>query len=127
MTTVAQSTTSYTSGERRFLKTAFGTQDTISATLLMSDFTEGTHFPDGFILAGQGITQNAGGTYFKPTTGITPGANVYIVLSDTPVPTGATHVGVGGMTRGDIVTAALPEVIHVDSVAVAVAAGFNFY
>lgn len=126
MTTIAQTTTSYTSGERRFLASAYGTQDTLSVTLLMSDFVEGTHFPEAYLSAGQTVTLGTGGTYYAPGS-ITPATGAsYIILSDTPVPTGATHVGVGVMRRGDIIEAALPEAPSASVRADLVSRGFTF-
>lgn len=126
MTTIAQTTTSYGSGERRFLASAYGTQDTTTVTLLMSDFVEGTHFADGYLLAGQTVTLGVGGTYYAPGS-ITPATGAsYIMLSDTPVPTGATHVAVGVMRRGDIIEAALPEAPSASVRADMVTRGFNF-
>lgn len=110
MTTIVQTTTTYGSGERRFLASDRGLQQTKSVTLLMSDFTEGTHFPDGYIPAGQVVTLGTGATYFAPGS-ITPATgDAYMILSDTPVPTGATHVGVGVMRYGDIKEAAMNAV-----------------
>ena len=74
MTTIAQTTTTYSSGERRFLASQHGLQDTKNATLLMSDFTEGTHFPNGYLLAGQTVTEVPGtddpDLSFLPNTGV---------------------------------------------------------
>lgn len=126
MTTVVQSTTTYGSGERRFLASAYGTQNTLSVTLLMSDFTEGTHFPDGYILAGQTVSLGIGATYFMPGSDTPATGDSYIILSDTPVPTGATHVGVGVMRRGDIIEAALPEAPSASVRASLVTQGFTF-
>lgn len=126
MTTIVQTTESYTAGERRFLASQYGTQDTTNATLLMSDFTLATHFPDGYILAGQVVSLGTGGTYFMPGSD-TPATGIsYIILSDTPVPTGATHVGVGVMRRGDIIEAALPEAPSASVRADLVTRGFTF-
>jgi hypothetical protein len=60
---LSQVTTTYGNQDHSWLGSAEGTQSQRSATLAIAAFTEGTHYPDGYLKCGLAVAKATSGTY----------------------------------------------------------------
>ena len=72
---IATTETSQGGGDYRWLASARGTQHPKSATLDLSDFTEGTHYPDGYIPSGTPVSYRPADGMYGPFSGSTGDAD----------------------------------------------------
>jgi hypothetical protein len=107
-TYLSRTTTSYQSEDRRWLLGLEGTRggDNPSATLDVSAFTAGTHYPNGFIPSGTMVSRLAGGLW-GPFDAAAASGEHGIVFASTTVPNPAD-------TTQDVATALVRNNANVD-------------
>ncbi|MHA7227840.1 hypothetical protein [Glutamicibacter soli] len=81
----------YGTGSQNWLGSAHGTGNAPTGTLNISAFTEGTHYPNGYIPAGTPVNAadlTAVVPYVAPVEGTDPALNLGFLLTDAPVSNG---------------------------------------
>lgn len=89
---VALRSEAFSTGNHEWLASQHGVESPISGTLDRSGFTEGTHYPNGYVPAGLILGQLASGMYVPYNDLGTGGAEVAVavLLFDVPVTEGST-------------------------------------
>lgn len=116
--------------DRSWLGSAHGTEATRSITLDVSTFTEGTHYPDGFIPSGIALGRiTATGLYGPYSNAAGDGRTVLAghLFNSTKVPANGADVGAPLLEHGVIVEANLPDNHGVDANGKADVAGRIIY
>lgn len=112
MASIATTTETFGGGDYRWLDSARGTEHPKSATLDISAFTEGTHFPDGYVKSGQPVTFLAASGLYGPAT--TPVASESEVVTLTEGGSGLTSwtATFGGQTTSSLDDDATPAQVE---------------
>jgi hypothetical protein len=79
--------TTYGSGDQRWLRSAHGLRDALSGYVLLSHFDESEHYPDGYIPSGTAVNA-AVENDLKPYTGA-EGERLGFLVSDSQAPVGS--------------------------------------
>lgn len=111
MTDISVKSDTYQAEDRSWLGSAHGTEATNTITLDVSSFTEGTHYPNGFIPSGVVLGRiSATGLYGPYSNGAGDGREVAAghLFDSTKVPTNGADVGAPLFVHGQVVEANLP-------------------
>lgn len=103
-------TETFVQDDQRWLASEHGADTAQSVTLDLSDFTAGTHYPNGFIPSGTvlcaGTASGKFGPYDPQNTTTAPGVAVGILLEAVQVKAGSTADPVGAMVKHCFITTA---------------------
>lgn len=117
-------TETFGSGDQSWLASNHGTDNSRTSTVTVSNFTKSTHYPDGYLPSGTPVDVADEGDA-KPFADAA-GAQLGFVLTDQPIPDGATTVAVPVLRHGTVrvdkvpgdfavpATAAQPSFVFVD-------------
>lgn len=117
-------------GGGRGIKTAPGTDNGVTVTVLKASLTAATHYPDGYLQELMFFVDDATNAgYVKPVDGTVPaGARVYCLPSNVLVPEAGTAIGLGVWHTGvGLHEGALPFPLSADEKAQAEAQGISLW
>ena len=106
-TRISTSKEQFQSRDGRWLGDKHGLDIAVGGTLVLSTFTQGTHFPDGYLKDGLPVTKNAAGKFELWTAGEVYG----FILDPAIVKAGDTEVVTAIYHHGGIALANLPVAV----------------